>query len=267
MKRTLSLIVLLLLLPAAKAVWAQGQPPAAKQPTEQEPSFSAERPGFTNGTDTVPPGHYQLELGLTYSNGSGWQTRLGDGAQVRLPITDHLEGRLGIPAYVWQSQEGGGVTSGFNDSGLSLKWRFLDGTPRRPSLALILGTNLPTGSKDIDTHFLEPQTSLQAAYGLSDKWNLSGSATYLDARDGDQHFDQYGASANLGYAATDAVGVFGEVFRLSATGAGQSGANYLDGGITYLIGNRTQIDLNSGVGLSGSTRHSYFVGTGIAQRW
>jgi hypothetical protein len=186
--------------------------------------------------------------------------------QVRLPISPRLEGRVGLPAYVWQEPEGGSG-SGFSDSLLSLKWRFLDGSPHHPSLALILGTSLPTGNKDIGTHFLEPQTSLQAAYGLSDKWNLSGSATYLDARQGDQHFDQYGVSANVGYALTDAASVFGEFFRLSATGAGQPGANTVDGGVTYALNNRTQVDLNGGIAISGDVRNGYFVGTGLARRW
>jgi hypothetical protein len=240
----------------------------AQEPTTQpaEP-FSAERPGFTNGTDTIPPGFYQLELGYTYLNGGGWQHRLGDGAQVRLPITPRLEGRVGLPAYVWQSREGGGTESGFGDSLLSLKWRFLDGSAHRPSLAVIVGASLPTGSEDIGTHFFQPQTSLQAAYGLSDRWNLSGSLTYLDARDGEQPFSQYGASVNLDYAMTDAASAFGELFRLSATGAGQPGSNAFDGGITYLASARTQLDLNAGVALSGDVRHSYFVGTGIARRW
>jgi hypothetical protein len=255
--------LLLLTVAATGVARAQEQ----HQPTASEPSFSAERPGFSNGTDTVPPGSYQLEFGYTYLNGGGWQHRLGDGAQVRLPITPRLEGRVGLPAFVWQSEEGGGTESGLSDSLLSLKWRFLDGNAQRPSLAFIWGTALPTGSKDIGTHFFQPQTSLQAAYDLSDRWNLSGSLTYLDGRDGEQHFDQYGASANLGYVVTDSVNVFGEIYRLSATGAGRPGANFLDGGVTYLLSDRTQVDLNAGVGLSGDARNGYFVGTGIARRW
>jgi hypothetical protein len=240
---------------------------ATKSAGNDAPGFSAERPGYTNGTDTVPPGSYQVELGYTYANGGGtWQNRYFDGSQIRFPINTRTEWRIGIPAYV-TSHGSDGATTGFADLGLSVKWRFLEATPQRPSLAIILNTNLPTGSRDIGSHYFQPSSSLQAAYALSDKLGLSGSLTYSNSRDSDARFNQFGLSANLGYAVTEKMSVFGEVYWLSKTGASSGGANFFDGGTTYMIDPKTQLDLNAGVGLSGDAKNGYFIGAGVVRRW
>ena len=245
---------------------AQVAPPATP-PAPLPESFSAERPGYAAGTDTVPLGRYQIELGYTYANGGGSsQSRFLDGTQVRFPLNDRVEWRIGVPAYVTAKSDGDTV-SGFADVSLSAKWRLLDAAPHRPSLALIVNTNLPTGRRDIGSHYFQPGSSLQAAYGLNDKWGLSGSVTYADARDAAATFNQFGFSIGADYALNAALGVFGEVYRFSKTGGESGGANFFDGGVTYQLNPRTQLDISSGVGLSGDAKNSYFISAGIARRW
>ena len=262
--RYLALLIICLIGAAAQAQPAVSPGAAPAAPPE---SLSVERPGYTNGTETVPPGHYQLELGYAYANGGGgYQNRFLDGSQIRFPINQRTEWRVGFPAYV-TAKSGEDSVSGFGDSSVSVKWRFLDAAPKRPSLALILNSTLPTGRRDVGSHYFQPGFLLEAAYTISDKWDVSSNVTYADARTEDARFDQLGVSANLGYAVSDALGVFGEVYRLGKTGADTGGANFFDSGATYLLNPRTQLDLSGGVGLSGDVKNAYFVSFGVARRF
>lgn len=239
---------------------------AFAQESTEEPKFSAERPDLASGTATIPPGRYQVEFGYIYANGGGWQQRFPDGALLRFPIDKRSEWRIGIPAYV-RTGGNGETLSGLADVSLSVKWRFLDAAPKRPSLAVIVNTNLPTGRADIGSHYFQPSSSLQAAYDLSDKWGLSSYVSYANTRDGAERFDQFGFLAGAGYALSDRMSVFGELYGVSKTGPDSGAANFVDAGVTYLLNPRTQADVSAGMGISGDPKNFIFLNTGISIRW
>ena len=259
-------------------------PSAWAQQPKEEP-IDAERPGFTNGTGTVAPGHFQIEAGYMYTRASDGtrEHRIGDSALLRVPVSKNTEVRFGLPTYFFThlpisvfsgssvpsptSGNSGGSDNahGFGDSSISAKWRFLDApdNPRKyPSLALIAQTTLPTGEQAYrETHF-QPQIALEAAYG-------SLQANFVVARPADsgQTFTQYSGGLNLSHDLNDATGVFLETYRIAPTGANAQNGTYLDGGITHVLGNNTQLDFNVGTGISTALKNDRFVGVGVAHRW
>jgi hypothetical protein len=252
----------------ALPVAAQQTPPPP--PADATPDLiSAERPGFTNGTDTVESGRFQYETGYLYQRQAGVAVNhLNDQGQLRLPFRPNAEFRVGLPAYYFASVHEGAAT-GFTDAGVSIKWRFLAEEPRRhPSLALIAGTSLPSGGPALRSSALQPQAAVEAQYNLSALYQLQGDVVAARANDNGKQFGQYAGAVNVTYNVSPTISPFLEVYRISALGAnGAPGASYGDGGITYFLGHNIQLDLNAGVGLSHGVRGDHYFGAGFCERW
>ena len=69
----------------------------------------------------------------------------------------------------------------------------------------------------------------------------------------------------LGYGATDQLGLFIEVFGAVGLSAEDSPAS-IDGGMTWLFNDDSQLDLFAGVGLNNDA-DEFFVGIGYSIRW
>ena len=236
--------------------------------TDDTAAIEAERPGFTNGTATVEPGHIQFETGVAFTrDGDTRDNRINDGAQVRFPLNVRSEVRLGLPAY--SRQRGGGTrASGFDDVSISYKNRFVEGRKKRPSLAVIAATTLPTGARNIGARRLQPQLALEAQGDFTRDGDLSWNAdiVYTRASGGAGTFGETSGGLTLNYALDGQRGFFAEVYRVSSQDIVDSNNNFFDGGVTYLLNNDTQFDLSAGRGFRRSD-HNYFVAFGIAHRY
>jgi len=236
---------------------------------EASDPISPERPGFTNGTDTVAPGRYQFETGyaFTYTRGDR-EHALGDSGQLRFPLRSNVEVRAGLPTYFWERGDAP-RTDGFGDASVSVKYRFLDADDHRraaPSLALIAGLELPTGKRGFREDDYSPSAALEAQWQFTQKYGLSANAVYNGIRQNGVRYDEYAGALCLNIALSPAVGTYAELFRVSDTGMGDIHQNFFDTGLTYCIGANTALDINGGVGVFG-TRDTWFVGGGIARRW
>lgn len=237
----------------------------ASDDTEQ---IEAERPGFTNGTATVKPGYFQVETGISFSrDGDTRDHRINDDAQLRYPLNDHSEVRLGLPAYSRQ-RGGGSRVSGFDDISISYKSRFIESRKKRPSFAVIAGTTLPTGAGEIGARRLQPQVALEAQDDFNPDGSLSWNAdlVYTRASDDTRSFNETSGGLTLNYQPDGRLGFFAEIYRVSSQDIGNGNSNYFDGGVTYLLNNDTQLDLSAGRGFKSSDRH-HFVAFGIAHRY
>ena len=232
--------------------------------------ISAERPGFTNGTDTVPQGKIQWEGGYQFAkDSSSKQHILGDGMQVRYPFAPNAEVRLGLPDYSWQRDDSGMKTNGFGDASVSLKYRFLeakDSARALPALAVIGNLELPTANRDFREDDYQPSLALEADWSLTDKYSLTADTVYNGVRQGGSRYDEWSGGLCLTVTLSPVWGTFAEVYRVSDTGAGDTHANFADTGLTCRIGANTVVDVNGGVGITGA-KDSYFMGGGIARRW
>lgn len=131
-------------------------PPAWTAAEEIEP----DRPDVTASPGTVPAGALQLETGLTAqreSRGGGAdERRLSVEAALRLGVTERLELRLEGEPFV--RLRGDGEDRGPGDVQVGVKYRFLEGDERRPTLGLLGFVTVPVGE--------EPIGSARPQYGL-----------------------------------------------------------------------------------------------------
>jgi len=242
----------------------------ADAPAGPDP-IATERPGFNNGTETVLPGTLQLELGYSYSYSGSGEThvsQIGNGAQLRIPISDRSEVRFGLPSYQWAYTSGAPTQSGLTDSTISAKLRFLDGiTAQRPSLAVIAGTTLPTGADAFRENHTQPFAALEVTEALSELWTLQASTTYADARNDGVRFDQFGAGVGVNYAVTSNVATFLEAYRISPTGVGAPNGDYIDGGVTLAAGKNVQYDAAAGKGIATGANPDFYLSVGYSLRF
>ena len=234
---------------------------------DDEP-INPDRPDFTNGPNIVPLGRTQLEMGYTFSRqGSSVDHAVGE-FLLRRALNKQTELRLLFNSF-HVTEDSGFTTSGFDDFGLEVKWKFLEGSEqplKRPSLGLLAGITFPSGSGQYRQNRLRSQLALVAALPLTEAVEVQSSLGYQDESDSGDILSQFFFSTSFSFKLSKKWGAFSEYYTLLPGSRGGSNANYFDSGLTYLLNNDTQLDFRAGIGLN-SQQPDYFVGAGISLRF
>lgn len=232
-----------------------------------EDTISADRPDFTEGTGLIPPGHVQVEGGVTLARvEDADSTTLGE-LLVRFGIGERSEARIGLGSYTRVEDDFASV-SGFEDPALEIKYRFTDDAgelaPGQPAVALVLGTSVPVGDKDLTDDEWVPAAVFAFDWDLGRFGvgaNLGGS---YEA--GDDRFVQAFGSLTAGYDWTDRLGTYIEWYGFSEEEKDGPSTHYVDGGITFLINNDLIVDARIGTGLNDADP-DWYAGVGGAIRF
>ncbi|HEX3131543.1 MAG TPA: transporter [Thermoanaerobaculia bacterium] len=261
MRRSIFWLVLALVLGQALPALAQDGWSGLEDP------ISPDRPDFTEGTGLIPPGHVQVEGGVTLGRVEDVDiTTLGE-LLVRFGIGERSEARLGLGSYTRIDDDFGDV-SGFEDPALELKYRFTDDAgelaPGQPAVALVLGTSVPVGDEELTDDEWVPSAAFAFDWDLGRFGvgaNLGGS---YEA--GDDRFVQAFASLSAGFDVTDRLGTYVEWYGFSEEEKDGPSTNYVDGGISFLINNDLIVDARIGTGLNDADP-DWFAGVGGAIRF
>lgn len=257
MSKSLLLSALAVLASAAQAQTNPAPSPAA---------MGADRPDFTEGTDVVGPGVFQIEGGYTYTrSGKTREHSLGE-ALLRIGSGSRFEWRLGLPNYLIERD--GGRTSGFDDAFLGTKYVVAPSIGSRPAIAVLAGTTLPTGAKSIGENDYQPEAKLAADWNFNERTDLGVNLGYARASDGGRRFDQVLASASLAYALTPKWGSFYELYGFAKADATGKSGRYFDTGVSYQVNANLQVDARVGFGLFNRVGGpDYFTGVGASRRF
>jgi hypothetical protein len=243
-------------------------PVCALADDEPEP-IETDRPDFTETARTVPFRRIQLEGGYTFSRmGDEKAHSLGE-LLLRIATGRRTEARIALNSYTWL-HSAGGIAAGLEDVTLGMKVELARAGERpcllRPDAALILETDVPTGSSAFRENNLQPGAKLCLAWDLAERLGIGSNINYVWASEGGRRFSQWAGTLSLAYDLSDRVGAYLEYFTFLPGSRGGPSANYLDSGITYLVNNDFQLDARAGMGLN-SAKPDYFVGIGAARRW
>lgn len=249
---------------AGRSAWAQQEQPSVPS---SEP-MSTERGGFSNGTETVTPGHLQLEAGYLYHKANGTHDQSpDDGTQLRFGLRSRFEVRFGLPSYRYTRDQGHEDT-GWDDTTLGLKWRFREDAKSFPAIAVIGSLALPTGKHDTGERYLQPEIALEASKELDGAYSLDGAFVYTDAHQGHEQFNQFAGGFVLSRHLTSVLDVFAQVYRvMPQDGKGGANANYVGGGFIYQLNRSTIFDIGLDNGISRPFRAETAFTTGISHRW
>ena len=238
------------------------------QESKTEPIVT-DRPDFTESTETVPRGRFQLEGGFTYvRDGSTRENGLGEWL-LRAAVGAKTELRFGVPSYLGM-RSADSSASGFEDASFGFKVKLVEGAEpyglRRPHIAFIGATSVPTGSSAYRENRLQPEGKLCLGWDLSERLGLAANLNYAWRSEGGQQFDEYSGSVSFAYGLTERTGAYLEYFGFAPGNKGGPDTSYLNGGMTYLVTSDYQLDARGGVGLNGRS-NDYFIGAGASRRF
>lgn len=224
-----------------------------------------DRPDFTESPEAVAPGRVQVEAGITFERSGGDHVRSLGEVLVRVGAGKRAEVRVGLPSHM-HLHEGGSSVSGWDDGYLGAKFVLREGEKRKPQVALLAGTSLPTGSRRVAERKYQPEAVLAASLDLSDRVSLGANIGAARASSAGKRFNQVFGSLALGYSLNEKWGTYVEVYGYSRNEPGGGAQKYANTGLTYLVNDDFQLDARLGVGLNGGPRERFW-GVGVARRF
>ncbi len=270
--------------PKTLLAWSPGESkpePAAEDKVEDKGKVEplvTDRPDFTEASSTVGKGRVQLESGYTYirDRSGGALNTLHSYPEALLRIglfADWFELRLGQNFGNARSSSIDGVetSSGATDLYLGVKLGLTEQKGVFPEVALVLQSQLPSGSHEFTTGQTHPGANLLYGWDvIEDRLTLGGSTQANRALDDTGHAHVlFAQSLTVGYTLTERLGAYTEWFALFPSGAvaEDSGPeHYFNGGFTYRVTPNFQLDIRAGVGLN-ERASDFFAGTGFAVRY
>ena len=240
-----------------------------------------DRPDFTESTDAIPAGHFQLEAGYTFTYDREHKDRVRDHTApeflLRIGVIDDVELRLGWQGYSWTENQfvtrtrvgrrvtGEDWTDGAHDLSIGFKLKLLEQDGLVPHFGILASMNIPVGSDVVSPGDVEPGAILLWAYDLTDEVALAGNVGFASLNDAGERFFQTSASISLAVALTERLGGYVEYYGLYPNAEDSDAAHTLNCGLTFLINNNFQIDWRIGGGLN-EEADDFFTGVGFAWR-
>jgi hypothetical protein len=227
-----------------------------------------DRPDQTESASIVPAGTVQLESGLLDADGSD---NLAGASLFRIGLAQRLELRIGFDEWPLQGADRS------VDSSIGAKLSFRENDGRKPAIALLASISQRVGGQPANSaNKLRPTLRLALSNRLNDRFSLGynvGIKTVSRLQiagappPGQEHLlSRSFWTLSCGYSASEKVGLFVEAFGEQALSDDQPTESSLNGGLTWLLRPRIQLDLYVGGGLAEASADS-FVGAGVSYRW
>lgn len=222
--------------------------PVTLAQTKPDEAFQADRPGLATGTYTVSPGFVAVEMGYqaTFSGEPAGTNHSLPFLTFRTGLTQNLE--FDIMWDGWTFQEPRSSTS---DVKVGLKYRLRETEELNLSL---FGTTSPDIS---DSTF-----ALLADFSLSEYVQFFGTAQIVTYQENSQRNYALEHAFGASFTHSPKLATFVEWGSTIPLEADMQTDHTIDFGVTYMVGESTQIDINAGLGLTDSNSH--FIGVGIA---
>ena len=219
--------------------------------------LTVDRPGFADTPFTVPQGMYQFEVGIDYFNRSSGIFYNMPTALFRTGITKRMEGRIAVRQILGQTD---GAFNGISSISTGLKSHVIKQNGWIPETDVLLNLIVPVGNSSaakslgydallLFQNDFYPNTAINYNIGYLWDYNLNK--------------PMFTASFCYNYLPTEYLGLFVEYFNfVPKSWPGEQG---FDGGFTYLLAPKFQVDLSCGVSRQ-EEKNNFFVSTGFSFR-
>ena len=237
---------------------------------QEEPSFTPDRPGATQGTGIVATRQVYLESGawvdVRANDGvDEWDLHAPD-VLVRVGIARGWELRIAasdVPAE-WARAHSPALPPGRDDAAVGAKVRLLRGSHRGLTLSLIPMLSLPTGSGPRSAHQLLPNLTLAVSTDAGRGFALAGNLDAALQASAASRTVQTAATVDVSHGLGGAWGVYADA-STHISGADDTRTVMLESGVMRSLGARAQLDLECGRAVH-STEGHWFAGVGFAAR-
>jgi hypothetical protein len=245
----------------------------ADEPARQDSDeLSTDRPDFTESTDTVRAGRFQLEGGLastSHAMEAGPVRAIGGpSALLRVGVAPRVELRFGAEGFQAESRMDHGILerqSGYSDLDLAVKFRILDERGGLPAIAIIPGISFPWGSAAFSSgghdRFLKFCWSREFGKGFE----ATGNANFRWEGEGREAVVERGYSVSVGHKLPGEWRGFWEVYRVSPIPDDEAVHWIADTGVSRGLGRNFHMDLAVGHTIHARTP-SWIFSVGFAVR-
>jgi hypothetical protein len=231
-----------------------------------EDPIAADRPGFSTGTKTVQPSIVNVELGYQYSFNNHYSKTSSHTLPLmvlRTGLSEKSELDIQWDGVNIDKEEGFSAVNSKADLSVGGKYKLLENEQYNITALGIL--SLPTGTSPSTSNSIDPLVGILWDYSISDQNTLFGTVQASSSQmDHNRIYDtQFAIGSSISH--TETIGSFLEIYTIEPSEPSLYATRVIDGGMTYLLTNDTQLDFNIGIGL---TRYSSnFIGFGIASRF
>ncbi|CAN5249328.1 hypothetical protein BH09PSE6_BH09PSE6_27160 [soil metagenome] len=235
----------------------------AAQAGDCDDQICSDRPDFTESSDVVGAGRFQLETGLQSEHDRADSTRtrlLTTPTLLRFGLAEAWELRVESDAWSHQrTADDSGVMRqhGWADASIGAKWHWRDGDQSRgaPAIAWLADAALPTGSHGFGGRGFRPSLRAVFEWELPADWSIGVMPGVV--RDSDDRGSRYTAgllSITLGKDLSDSVGTYVEVAGQQFAARRHGGTVLsLDTGATWRLAKDFQLDFGIARGLNRDT--------------
>lgn len=236
----------------------------------QEPIVT-DRPDYVESSDVVGRKVLQVETSAATdwtAVGSATARTVATPTLFRLGVTKGLELRLETDGYQRTTLGNAPAVTGLADAAIGIKWHLLDGAKRRPSVAVLIHGDLPSGSTPFRGEGVRPsfravgEWDLPAGFGIGIMPGIVYDVNALGEREWTSLF-----GVTVGHPITRSTRFYveyaAESIPLTAGGAKSS---TFDFGTAWVITRDLQLDLSGAVGLVPGTPDGS-IALGISRRF
>jgi hypothetical protein len=228
---------------------------------EANDAISTDRPDFVESSLTVGRGRFQIETSVAHERDkrAGVKTTtLSTPTLLRFGVTQDLELRLETDGYLRAKTYEAGVPdskeTGYSELSPGVKWHIADGDGAKPSMAVLVHSDVDSGSRAFRGEGIRPSVRAVFEWELPSEFSLGvmPGVTY-DKTDGHRHGAGILAIV-VGRSWTERFRSFVEVSgqRLASSRNGGNTIGY-DVGAAYLITDKIQIDTALQFGANSNT--------------
>jgi hypothetical protein len=227
-------------------------------------TISADRPGFSTSPQTVPAGRLQIEGGYQFTADRGVDNHAMPLLLLRAGLTKKLELRISWDGLSW-TENNGRFKSAASDMSLGLKAQLSEQTRLLPALGVLGVLSFPTGHGSSTSNRVDPTGGLLWNHDLAAGLGIFGTVLLSSVTGDDGRFFEAANAIGVSLPLNARFGSFVEYFGVYRKG-GSGPAHNLNGGLTCLLNDNLQLDLNGGFGMNGRA-DDYFLGPGLAFRF
>lgn len=229
--------------------------------------ISTDRPSFSVGPGTIPPGRVQFETGYTFSFEDAHpnvKTHTFPETLIRVGLTDLVELRVEWPNLTYI--DNGMNADGFRDLGLGVKVQVFQQEGFRPRLSFAGRLSIPTGDEDFSSDRVDPELRTIVTYSLNERLDVFGNVNVGGPTSQGTRFVQVSSSLGMSARIRDRFTGFVEYFGLYPREAAGGSGHFRQTGLIYLLTYHLQLDARVGGGLTRGT-DDFFTGAGISWRF
>ena len=223
-------------------------------------SITSDRPGIGSGSAIVEPGVIQLESGASYAGAEGTHAYSIGEVFLRYGVGGlELELLLNSFTAVRSEDPNGFRTEGLQDAGLGVKLPLFRSPDGRANVSLQGLLAVPTGVDAFTDDEWVPAVNALADLSISERVALALNVGY---RAGPGTLENgVSVSVTPGVALSGGFGLYG---GWAGSFSGGEATHFGESGLTYLLNEGVQLDLNSGWSVDTA---DWFFGGGVAVRW